>query len=270
MNLKDKLQNLQQQMRTGQFVSEAMVSQGIVLPILNSLDWPVFDTQVVIPEYSTEGKRVDFALCHPANHPIVFMEVKKIGQTQGADRQLFEYAFHRGVPFAVLTDGQEWHFFLPGEQGYYQERRVYKIDVLERDISEAIDRLFRYLSYQRVCSGEALKAARADYQDVAKIRQIEATLPVAWKKLIEEQDELLIEMLAVKVEDICGYKPDPDTCSAYLEQVITQEKQNIVNIQPQYKPAYPVHNKYVAKEIYTPGKIGFLFRGKRGQGFSSL
>jgi hypothetical protein len=38
---------------------------------------------------------------------------------------------------AVLTDGQEWHFFLPTEQGDYGERRVYKLDLLERDPQEA-------------------------------------------------------------------------------------------------------------------------------------
>ena len=38
---------------------------------------------------------------------------------------------------AILTDGQEWSFYLPGEQGRYDERRVYKPDLLEREISEA-------------------------------------------------------------------------------------------------------------------------------------
>jgi len=68
------------------------------------------------------------------------VEVKKIGFTAGADRQLFEYVFHLGVPMAILTDGQEWSFYLPGEQGRYDERRVYKIDLLELDISELAEK----------------------------------------------------------------------------------------------------------------------------------
>ena len=90
------------------------VSQGIVLPTLQLLGWAVFDISVVIPEFSIEGRRVDYALCHSANKPSVFVEVKKIGFTAGADRQLFEYAFHLGVPMAILTDGQEWSFYLSG------------------------------------------------------------------------------------------------------------------------------------------------------------
>jgi hypothetical protein len=37
----------------------------------------------------------------------VFIEVKQIGRSDGGERQLFEYAFHRGVPMTILTDGQE-------------------------------------------------------------------------------------------------------------------------------------------------------------------
>jgi len=48
-----------------------------------------------------------------------------------------EYAFHEGVPFAILTDGQQWQFFLPGERGDYSERRVHKPDLAERDPIEA-------------------------------------------------------------------------------------------------------------------------------------
>lgn len=69
---------------------------------------------------------------------------------------------------AVLTDGQEWHFYLPGEQGDYEDRRVYKLDLLERDINESKTRLSRYLEYEAVKSGEAVESARSDYKDVSK------------------------------------------------------------------------------------------------------
>ncbi|HOV90298.1 MAG TPA: hypothetical protein PKW07_06250 [Syntrophorhabdaceae bacterium] len=216
MAILNHIEKVQERLRRGEFTSEAAVSQGILLPALHELGWPVFDTNVVVPEFSVEGRRVDFALCHPAGRPSVFIEVKKVGFSEGADRQLFEYAFHLGVPMAVLTDGQEWSFYLPGEKGRYDERRVYKLDLLERDIEEAANRLERYLKYERVCSGEALKAARADYQNVARDREIEATLPRAWATLLEEPDSLLLDLLAEKVEDLCGYKPDLDLCNRFL------------------------------------------------------
>ena len=64
------------------------------------------------------------------------MESKGVGNASGAERQLFEYAFHQGIPMAILTDGQEWSFFLPGEQGAYYERCVYKLDLLARTTEE--------------------------------------------------------------------------------------------------------------------------------------
>jgi len=216
MSIANIIGNIQVALREGKFTSEAAVSQGIVLPILDKLGWPIFDTSIVTPEFSVEGRRVDFALCYPPNQPIVFIEVKKVGSSEGAERQLFEYAFHLGVPMAILTDGQDWSFYLPGEQGPYEERRVYKLDLLERDVAEAENRLTKYLAYKNVCSGSALQEARSDYQNVARSRLIETTLPKAWHALLKEPDSLLLELLADKVEDICGYRPSLDTCTQFL------------------------------------------------------
>lgn len=217
MSIEQQIEDLVAGVRAGRFTSEAAVSQGAVLPLLQTIGWPVFDTTVVIPEFALEGRKVDFALCHPAKRPAVFVEVKRVGLTEGADRQLFEYAFHVGVPMAILTDGQEWSFYLPGERGNYSDRRVYKLDLLERSIDESVERLQRYLSYDRICSGKALDDARADYRNVARGREARAALPQAWVTLLREQDSLLLELLAEKVEDICGYKPELDACGAFLE-----------------------------------------------------
>ena len=224
MTISNHVDKVKEDLRRGAFTSEASVSQGILLPFLHELGWTIFDTSVVIPEYSLEGRRVDFALCHPAKKPTVFIEVKKVGLARGADRQLFEYAFHYGVPMAILTDGQEWSFYLPGEQGRYDERRVYKLDLLERSTEGASRRLNRYLNYKSVCSGDALKAARSDYLNVARGREIEVTLHGAWTALLEERDSLLLDLLADKVEDLCGYKPDLDTCSEFLEKKINSSE----------------------------------------------
>ncbi len=37
---------------------------------------------------------------------------------------------------AILCDGREWSFYLPGEHGSYEDRRVYKLDLLERKLEE--------------------------------------------------------------------------------------------------------------------------------------
>lgn len=218
MKLQQHIEDVRNGIRAGQYGNEAAVSQGIVLRLLQALEWPTYNTQVVCPEYSLAGRRVDFALCHPPNKAVAFIEVKQIGQSDGAERQLFEYAFHQGVPLAILTDGQEWNFFLPAEQGDYSERRVYKLDLLERDLPECSARLQRYLGYAQVTSGEAIAAAREDYRNASRTRQMLSTLPEAWSKLVTDEDDLLLELVADKVESLCGFKPDVDTVAKFLRE----------------------------------------------------
>lgn len=254
--LKDHIKSIQDGIKAGYFTNQASVSQGIVLRILQALSWPTFDITIVSPEYPLNGRRVDFALCHPPGKPKILIEVKPPGQSSTSERQLFEYAFHKGVPMAILTDGQEWHFFLPGEPGDYGERRVYRLDIVEREIEESVKRLKRYLGYEAVCSGTALKAARADYQDVARERQIKATLPDAFKKLIEDEEELLLELIADQVENLCGYKPDLDTVIDFL-------KINM-NVSPSRPPKIPTQPVTLSPQQPPSGStenIGFsLYR----------
>ena len=112
MPLEETITRVQDNLRKGAFTNEAAVSTSAVLPVLRALDWPDYDPSIVFPEYTVEGRRVDFDLCRSNGQPVVFLEVKRVGVADRGERQLFEYAFHRGVPLAVLTDGQEWNFYL--------------------------------------------------------------------------------------------------------------------------------------------------------------
>ena len=219
MTLEEHITDIQNKLRNNEYPNEQSISQGIVLRLLSVIQWQVYDTQSVIPEYSIQGRRVDFALCVQKNKPVIFIEVKQPGNTLGADKQLFEYAFHKGVPFAIVTDGKEWHFYLPAEVGNYDERRVYKLDLIERDTQESAYRLERYLSFDEVANGNALENAREDYKNVSKERQAKANIPIAWEKLIEEKDEMLTEVVSEKAESICGFKPTQKQIIAYLSSL---------------------------------------------------
>ena len=43
----------------------------------------------------------------------------------------------------------------PENKGDYGERRVYKLDIVERDVSECVARLTRYLQYDAIVSDVA-------------------------------------------------------------------------------------------------------------------
>jgi hypothetical protein len=260
--LKDHIKEIREGIKAGLFTNEASVSQGIVLRLLHALSWPRYNPQIVFPEYPLTGRRVDFALCHPPGNPLVFIEVKPLGQSDTGERQLFEYAFHIGVQMAILTDGHEWHFFLPAEQGDYGERRVYKLDIVERDIDEIARRLERYLKYEAVCSGAAIESARADYKDVARDRLIKTKLPEAWSKLIQDEDELLLELVAERVESLCGYKPDPDIVASFLRTNVILRSSPIKVPLSKPEPT-PIQKSEPHLPPVTPSQnIGFSIDGK--------
>ncbi|HEX5479599.1 MAG TPA: hypothetical protein VFY79_07750 [Dehalococcoidia bacterium] len=250
----------------GRLTNEVEVAYNVVLPLLHALSWPASgQPDIVSLEYSTGEQKVDYTLCNPPKKPIVFIEVRRSASNRGysneVEHQFLERAVRRGVPMAILTDGQEWHFYLPAEQGDDDERQLYKLEILEREPEESIERLKRYLDYGAICSGTAIEAARQDYYNVAKERQIQKTLPEAWRKLIEEKDDLLVDLLAEKVESLCGYKPTQKAVSDFLVRRV-----QLGNASPQ--PAKMLPKPVVSRAPTTSTSpptltsIGFILYGQ--------
>lgn len=216
MSLETTITDIVARLRQGKFPNEQAISQGIVLRVLQELGWDIYDTTSVWPEFQTGEGRADFALCHPPSKPADFIEVKPPGKAEDGVRQALEYAFHTGVPFIALTDGRTWSFYLPAEQGSYEDRRVYKLDLFERPPTEAAEILRRYLARERVVSGEALEAARKEYRSRNRRTQACAAIPEAWRELVEKGNEDLVDMLAGAVESKAGVRPDDNDVAEFL------------------------------------------------------
>ena len=217
MLFEEHIQDIQRKIKGGDYANEQSISQGIVLRLLAELGWPTYDTQLVIPEFSVRGGRVDFALCVKSRKPMIFIEVKqKLENKAGAEEQLFTYAYKQGAQFAIITNGREWHFYLPAEAGSYEERRVYVLDIIEREVTESAHRLQRYLSFQKVESKHALENAKEDHKAVSKERESKENIPIAWQKLLEEKNEKITKAVSNEVESLCGYTPTAKQIIAYL------------------------------------------------------
>lgn len=210
------LADITTRLRQNKFSNEQQVSQGIVLRILDELGWDKWDTSVVWPEFQTGEGRADFALCHPPSKPAVVVEVKQVGKSEDAVRQALGYAFHCGAPFVVLTDGRTWNFYLPAEQGDYEDRRVCRIDLYERSTSEAAEDFQRYLSRANVESGKSLEAAKTEFHNRKRRLQARGAIPEAWRELVKRRDGGLIEILLRAVESEVGFRPEADDISDFL------------------------------------------------------
>jgi hypothetical protein len=213
------IERIRERLAQGAYVNEAAISHGIVTPILNALGWDSADPDQMVPEFSIQRGRVDFALFGLGHRPAVFIEVKGIGRAMDGDRQLFEYSFHQGVPLCVLTDGREWSFYVPSGQGSYEDRRVYRLQLDDREPDECARILNRYLDRSRVRDGSAFEDAQRDYRDAAGRREATNSLPRAWHTLILEADERLVETLIDKTEALCGFKPAEADVLSFLRRL---------------------------------------------------
>lgn len=203
----------------GEYQDEAKVSQGIVMRVLQDLGWPVFDTGVVVREYSIRGRRVDYALVGKFGKPAVLLEVKRVGKIEIGEEQLFEYAFHGGAPIVALTDGRNWWLYYTFGEGDHRDRRFAEVDLQDGDPSRNADLLLRYLQREAVLDGEARKRAETDLEARWRQRTAEEALPVVWNRILNEREGPLVELIRQRVETECGISPSEDSVRRFLLSV---------------------------------------------------
>jgi hypothetical protein len=248
---------------------EAATKQAIVLKLLSLLGWDTFNIDEVTPEYSVTGRRVDYSL-KINNLNKVFIEVKRIGiELEDHQEQLLNYSFQEGVKLAILTNGITWWFYLPLNEGSWEQRKFYTIDILQQDSEDVASKFFDFLSRHNINSGKAIQNAEAIYSGQQKIKILEETLPKAWNKIIEEADELLIDLINETAEKICGFKATTEL----IERFLTKNKHTLTVLGRSPSPSPPPRPPVVrhppappipATGIYTGKSISsFSFRGSK-------
>ena len=234
MAFKEHIDDIRKGLEQNNYTSEASVRRSIVDPLLTALGWST-NPKIVIPEYTIDRRRVDYALCHPELKPRVFIEVKQVGNIDGAERQLFEYAFHEGIPILILTDGRKWRFFHPSGSGDYAERLVHEFDIVEDDSAEVANCLNRYLNYTSVQTGKAMKTIAEDYQNIFQNREILRSLPQAWDNLVSgksEDSEFLIEAVKSETQRLCGNRPTDEQVFSFLKGSQTETSRTVMTEDP--------------------------------------
>ena len=202
-------------------LDEASVRQVVVLQILAALEWDQFNRAEVTPEFPVGSGRVDYSL-QIGGQSKVFIEVKRGGEDLSPHQdQLLRYSFERGVSLAALTNGLEWWFYLPLREGSWEERRFCDINITseDRDNVEAV--LVNVLSKDRVASGSAIQYGGNLLERRRLDRIVNENLLNAWKSLVAEPNELLVELLAEEVEHISQIKPDSSLVRSFILDKVT-------------------------------------------------
>lgn len=246
--------------------TEEATKQGVVLPLLGRLGWNRDNIAEVEPEYSAGKGRVDYCL-RQGDIARVFVEVKKLDEPLDKHQeQLLRYAFEEGVKIAALTDGMRWWLYLPTQEGSWEQRRFFTIDLEGQSPSDVAMHLRTFLEKQAVLNGAAEQAARKIHASRAKDRQIRDAIPLAWREICEGPDPRLIELLSEKVEGRCGHKPDPDLIEEYI--VIASGSPPPPCSSPQEKLPNQIHrpNAPSVDPPWTFRKpVSFTFLGQRHQ-----
>jgi|CXWL01.1.fsa_nt_gi hypothetical protein len=213
-SLEQLLQRLAQDRALFQGLEEA-TRQGIVLPILAGLGWNTYNVREVAPEHSVGNGRVDY--CLHLGQKRIYIEVKRVTEVLDRhEKQILEYAFNDGVELAILTNGLLWWFYLPLAGGSWQQRRFFTVDIQEQSPESAAGHFRDFLARDAMVSGAAIKAAQSIHQGKEKNRLIMQALPKVWRELFSEPDDLLLDLLASKVESVCGYRPDPEMLARFI------------------------------------------------------
>ena len=98
--------------------NETTTRYQLIDPVLDELGWDVRDNDLVVPEYSINKGRVDYALMDNGN-PIAVVEAKNLSRTLDDDVvvQVLNYiADQSTIRYAIATNGDSWQMRVKGER----------------------------------------------------------------------------------------------------------------------------------------------------------
>lgn len=114
--------------------NETRTRMALIDPLLRALGWDAEDPEQVVPEYESgsgkSGERADYALMGEGK-PKAVIEAKKLGESLANHRgQMVNYANMAGIPYAGLTNGDTWEFYVCfGEPKPLEERRLLDVSI---------------------------------------------------------------------------------------------------------------------------------------------
>jgi len=267
--LADFIKKIQSDERFAGF-DEAAIKQAVILKILSLLDWDPFDVDEVQPECEVGSGRVDFSLRHNNRHKVFLLVRKGTKEFPKHQDKLLSDAARGKAEMAILTDGLTWWLFLPLLGGLADEKKFHVIDMKEQSCEEISEEFDQFLSKENVASGKALKVAENIYETRQRNLLIEEHLPKAWKKIINEPEKWLVNLLTEVTKELCGYKPERERVEEFLAKEVQAKADMERAVKPESPPS-PPPSPQGGKEA-PPGRgedftgksiIAFTLSGKR-------
>ncbi|MFO7946387.1 MAG: hypothetical protein R6V19_06215 [Armatimonadota bacterium] len=150
----------------------------------------------------------------------MFLEEKAPDQRLAAhEEQLLQYSFAQGIPLAVLTNGNEWWFYLPLEEGNWSARKFAVID-LQNQPAEHVCRIMNtYLEKDAVWSGDAKDTAKKTFAEAREKKRIREELPGIIEGLLISPSDFIIEVFQTEAQAELGALPPNKLVADVLQQL---------------------------------------------------
>jgi len=262
LKMKDKLKEFINRLRNSKeqlyTYSELDTFEYIITPMLQILGWDTTTPDEVEREFNVGKNRVDRALKIKSKVKVL-LEGKQVSvNLYGESNQLAEYFGIHSAEHAVLTNGIQWWFYLPLKTGEWDKKRFYVADVLDSEIDGLAGNMITFLSKEAIVDRSALENAEKRYKKERGKREIEAAIPKAWREILEEPNELLIDLIAETTEEICEYKPDRETVASFLANALPQSMVKSKEEKPKGKLITTRQASSVSRQRISLGEKGLI------------
>ena len=222
-NLAEIIDNIQKDIGNYEALDESAIKQVVILRVLQSLGWNIFNLKEVKPEFPLnivdKTGKVDYSL-RIGEINKAFLEVKRscepLERHQG---QLLNYAFAEGVKLAILTNGLTWWFYLPLCEKSWEQRKFYTIDFVQQNLIDIVDKFDSLLSKEKILDGGAYKKAEEIliYQNNENI--LRSTIPKVWVEMVSQPNIKLVELLIEETEKEYGIRPSFDLVEKFISNI---------------------------------------------------
>lgn len=246
--MKDALLDIRAKLEESAYKNEEHVRLNLVLRILGELGWSIWNPKEVNAEFvvapGEDKTKVDLAVFLTAYTPVIFMEIKAVGQLSGKlaeiEKQLRNYNRNNTALFSIITDGQEWRFYFSQTGGEFWHKCFKVVHVL-RDEIEEIERNFRsFLSKTEIVSGNAQREAEGYLQLSQKQRVIEDCLPLA-RRLIQEPPYPSLPEVLVRVVKERGFTLTVEEAVTHIQGAIEKNDSSSVAEKMVKQLPQPIH-----------------------------
>ena len=195
----------------------ASIKQGVIIRLLSSLGWDIFNVDEIKPDLVVGSSSVDYALRVEDANKLFLMVRGADEELESSQKELLDCAVKEDVELAILTNGAIWWFYLPLSEDSPEQRRFFAVNLLKQNSKNIAPKFIEFLKKGNVSTGKSLNSAKL-LKKKRQTKAAEKTISIAWRKLLSEPNKIIVRVLNETVSKMCGFEADKDVLAEFLAE----------------------------------------------------